>query len=114
MSEGQRTHYCTHLQLEKLLRLQPRAGQFSNVDHPFFVLALQVNELWLKQLILEIGSLIAVLDADNVGRGIWLAQRAAQISTLLIESTRILESVAAPDFIAMRSMRISRAIRRAL
>lgn len=96
------THYCDYLRLNELLRLQPEDDAVHHPDEHLFVVTHQTFELWFKQILFDLPRIIAALDADDVGLGIWLARRIAQISALFTPMVQILESMAPSDFFAFR------------
>lgn len=98
----QQTHYCTYLRLPELLRLQPTGDELQHPDEHLFVSVHQTFEIWFKQILFELQRIIAALDGDDVGLGIWLTQRVTQIAALFGPMIRILESMAPSDFFAFR------------
>ncbi len=103
VNDPHQTHYCTYLQLQNLLTLQPTADNVGHPDEHLFVIVHQVFELWFKQLRWDIPRLISALEQDNVGLATWLMQRSIAITRLFTPVMRMLDTMAPTDFYEFRA-----------
>ncbi len=105
-------HYHSYLQLDKILDAQHlRSAELD--DNPaheetLFIIVHQVYELWFKQLIHELGSVIQMfeeqrVDERNLGVAIGRLNRMIEIIKLLIEQIRVLETMTPLDFLDFRN-----------
>jgi tryptophan 2,3-dioxygenase len=97
------THYCSYLQLDHLLAIQPTPETARHADEHLFVIVHQVHELWFKQLRWDIPRLIAALQSDNITVATWLMQRAVAIAKQFTPTMRMLDTLAPADFYEFRA-----------
>jgi tryptophan 2,3-dioxygenase len=103
-------HYSDYLGLEKLLSAQnPRSAQYGKLVHDemLFITVHQAYELWFKQILFELDSVIKVFSEPSVDdREIALAvshlQRIVEIQKLIIGQIDILETMTPMDFLEFR------------
>ncbi|MCB2205661.1 tryptophan 2,3-dioxygenase [bacterium] len=103
-------YYTDYLQLDALLNAQDRKseeyGQPAH-DEMLFIIVHQAYELWFKQILFEVDSVITLLSADHVDEkniGICVArlERVIEIQKVLIDQLRILETMTPLDFLDFR------------
>ena len=104
--------YSEYLQLERLLGSQAlksvEQGKPAH-DEMLFVIVHQAYELWFKQILHELDSVMALFRADSVDeRSIGVAVsrllRIVEIQRLLIDQLRILETMTPLDFLDFRDL----------
>ncbi len=105
-------HYHNYLQLDKILSAQTlrSAGLEENPAHDemLFIVIHQVYELWFKQLMHELGSVLDLfgkhrVDERNIGTAVARLDRIVEILNLLIQQIRVLETMTPLDFLDFRS-----------
>jgi len=105
-------HYHAYLQLDKILDAQhPRSAELD--DNPaheetLFIIIHQVYELWFKQMMHELESVIDMfeqeqVDERNLGTAIGRLNRVKEILKLLIQQIRVLETMTPLDFLDFRN-----------
>ncbi|MEE9374614.1 MAG: tryptophan 2,3-dioxygenase family protein [Saprospiraceae bacterium] len=103
-------HYQQYLGLDKLLNTQVlRSEQLGKPAHEemLFIITHQVYELWFKQIIHELDSVIKMfseerLDENNLGNVIARLDRVERIMQLLIDQIGVMESMTPLDFLDFR------------
>lgn len=103
VNHPEQTHYCSYLQLDELLRLQPTPEQVRHPDEHLFVVTHQSFELWFAQLRWDLPRVIDALDRDDVGFATWLVNRCTAITRMFAPMMRALESMTPTDFYAFRA-----------
>ena len=105
-------YYADYLQLNKLLSSQSlqsvKAARPAH-DEMLFIIMHQVYELWFKQILHELDSIIGVFGMEYVHEkqiGIAVARlgRITEIQKLLIDQLRVLETMTALDFLEFRDL----------
>lgn len=105
-------HYKSYLGLEKILDAQhPRSGESGQKpahEETLFIIVHQSYELWFKQIIHELESVIdmfddATVDERNIGAAVDRLHRVSKIFRLLIEHIHIMETMTPMDFLDFRS-----------
>jgi tryptophan 2,3-dioxygenase len=104
--------YGEYLRLAELLGAQrPKSREHGREAHDemLFIVVHQAYELWFKQILHELGSVLAPFRADSVDeRSIGVAvsrlQRVVEIQKLLIDQLRVLETMTPLDFLDFRDM----------
>lgn len=105
-------YYSDYLQLHKLLDSQHTESAkhgFHAHDEMLFIIVHQVYELWFKQILYEMDSIINIfhqkyVDERNVGIAVRRLHRIAEIQKLLIDELRVLETMTALDFLEFRDV----------
>lgn len=104
-------HYQNYLGLDKLLGAQNlRSVELEEEpahDEMLFIITHQSYELWFKQILHELESVIDMfqsgkVDEHNLGTAIARLNRVVKILQLLIEHIRIMETMTALDFLDFR------------
>ena len=105
-------YYHDYLQLNKILDsqklLSSEYGQEAH-DEMLFIIIHQVYELWFKQLLHELDSILAAFDRDvvqesHIGIAISRINRIIEIQKLLVNQISILETMTAMDFLEFRDL----------
>ncbi|HET6272517.1 MAG TPA: tryptophan 2,3-dioxygenase family protein [Bacteroidota bacterium] len=105
-------YYADYLHLEKLLSIQSLKSDEHNRhahDEMLFIIVHQVYELWFKQILHELNSVIETfakdyVDEKNVGTAVLRLGRITEIQKLLIDQLRVLETMTALDFLEFRDL----------
>ena len=105
-------YYGDYLQLEKILSAQAlesaKQGKPTH-DEMLFIITHQAYELWFKQIIFELDSIIDVFDDPivedkNMGRVIHRLSRVKTIQRVLIQQIDIIETITPLDFLDFRDL----------
>ena len=104
-------HYNEYLDLDKILDAQTplsKAGNNEAHEEMLFIIIHQTYELWFKQIIHEIDSVMALLsrqkmDEENVGLVVGRFDRVNKILEVLVKQLDILETMTALDFLDFRN-----------
>ncbi len=104
-------HYASYLQLDKLLQAQsPRSKELGQEAHEemLFIIIHQVYELWFKQIVHEIDSVMLMfktnnVDEKNIDEAVLRIERVNEIIKLLIEQIKVLETMTPIDFLEFRA-----------
>ncbi len=104
------THYSDYLQLGKLLDSQhPRSGKDGEAAHDemLFIIIHQAYELWFKQILHEVGSVLPLfkkktLDEARMGFIVARLERVVEIQRILVDQLTILETMTPLDFLDFR------------
>ncbi|MEL6864158.1 MAG: tryptophan 2,3-dioxygenase family protein [Bacteroidota bacterium] len=105
-------HYHSYLELDQLLGAQNlRSEQLEETpahDEMLFIITHQVYELWFKQILHEIGSVIDMfkglkVDERNMGTAISRLNRVEEIQKLLVQQIRVMETMTPLDFLDFRN-----------
>lgn len=111
MKEIKPVHYHEYLQLDKILNAQDlESSKYGKPAHEetLFIIIHQVYELWFKQIIHELDSLIDAFNTDNVDEksiGVVVARlnRVIEIQKILIDQLKVLETMTPLDFLEFRN-----------
>ncbi len=103
-------YYADYLQIDRLLSSQaPKSAEHGEPAHDetLFIIVHQVYELWFKQIIHELGSVIDLFASDyvdekNIGVAVSRLHRVTEIQKLLIDQIRVLETMTPLDFLEFR------------
>ena len=105
-------HYQSYIALEQLLSAQnPRSAEMESGEaheEMLFIIVHQSYEIWFKQIIHELESVIDmfnkdVVDEKNIGTAIARLNRVIQIFKLLVDHIPIMESMTPLDFLYFRN-----------
>ncbi|MCB0361442.1 MAG: tryptophan 2,3-dioxygenase [Bdellovibrionales bacterium] len=102
--------YHDYLKLDDILKAQSlRSEEFGNAAHDemLFIITHQTYELWFKQILYEIDSVITIFSSDrvreeNMGLAVSRLQRVIEIQKILIDQIRIMETMTPLDFLDFR------------
>jgi len=105
-------HYHSYLELDKILSAQTLRSEEldENPAHEemLFIIIHQAYELWFKQIMHEIDSVIELFDIKNVdernlGTAISRLERVVEILKLTVQQVRVLETMTPLDFLDFRN-----------
>lgn len=107
-------YYADYLHLEKLLNSQlPKSDEYGQHAHDemLFIIVHQAYELWFKQIIHELDSILEIFEKDividkNIGIAVARLRRITTIQTVLIDQLNILETMTPLDFLDFRDFLI--------
>jgi tryptophan 2,3-dioxygenase len=113
MEEG--VYYSDYLQLDKILGAQQlesdKAGRDHAHDEMLFIVIHQSYELWFKQILYEVGSVMDVLSQPNIhdsSPDLFVVnhrlKRVGTILHMLVDKINILETMTPLDFLDFRNM----------
>jgi len=106
--------YAAYLRLDLVLASQsPKSVEYGRPAHDemLFIVVHQVYELWFKQVLHELDSVLMLfrqdsVDERNIGVAISRLDRITEIQKLLIEQLRVLQTMTPLDFLDFRDMLI--------
>lgn len=104
-------HYSSYLGLDKVLQAQnPRSAELGNEAHEemLFIIIHQVYELWFKQILHEVDSVMELfrsnnVDEKNIDVAVLRLERVNEILRLLIQQIKVLETMTPLDFLDFRA-----------
>jgi tryptophan 2,3-dioxygenase len=104
--------YGEYLKLDSLLAGQsPRSAELGRPAHDemLFIVVHQVYELWFKQILHELDSLLGLfrqesVDERSIGVAVSRLQRIVEIEKILIDQLHVLETMTPLDFLDFRDM----------
>jgi tryptophan 2,3-dioxygenase len=104
------THYHSYLQLQKVLDAQhPKSAEAGTAAHDemLFIIIHQAYELWFKQIIHELHSVVDIMsneyvDERNLHKVEHRLNRVIEIQELLIQQIRVLETLSPLEFLEFR------------
>jgi len=107
-------YYGDYLKLKDLLSSQnPESKKAGNESHDetLFIIVHQVYELWFKQIIHELNSIIKIFDNSNVNesevsKSQSRLERIIKIQKILIDQLDVMESMSPMDFLEFRDLLI--------
>ena len=98
----QRLTYGGYLKVSELTSLQQLLSDPPQHDELLFIIIHQVHELWFKQLLHEIDSIIELLNRDEVLWSHRLLRRCIEIQRVLVSQVAVLETMTPMDFLEFR------------
>lgn len=111
--EGKYTtiHYHNYLELDKIINAQTlRSAELETPAHEemLFIIVHQAYELWFKQVVHEISSVVDMfknnfVDEKNLGIAVGRLDRVSEILKLLIQQINVLETMTPLDFLDFRN-----------
>lgn len=97
-----RLTYGGYLKVRELIGLQQLKSDPMHHDETLFIIIHQVYELWFKQLLHELDTIIKRLNRDEPLEAHRLLRRCIEIERLLISQVSVLETMTPTDFMAFR------------
>jgi tryptophan 2,3-dioxygenase len=94
--------YAGYLKVRELIALQGLLSDPPQHDETLFIIIHQVFELWFKQLLHELDTIIERLDRDETLAAHRLLRRCIEIERVLVNQVGILETMTPMDFLAFR------------
>ncbi len=107
-------NYHDYLQIDKLLNAQKLASETQGKpahDEMLFIIVHQVYELWFKQILTEVDSVLKIFGGNRVDESLMdlivsRLQRVVEIQKLLIDQIRVMETMTPLDFLEFRDLLI--------
>ncbi len=111
-TEKKTVHYPSYLQLDKILTAQVRESELQNApahDEMLFIITHQTFELWFKQVMVELETIIDYFNQEyvhetNVAISLKRLERVNKIFDLITQQFAIIETMTALDFMDFRDM----------
>jgi tryptophan 2,3-dioxygenase len=100
--DEQRLTYGGYLRVRDLIGLQQLRSDPAQHDETLFIIIHQVYELWFKQLLHELDTIIEKLNSDETLVAHRLLRRCIEIERLLVSQVGVLETMTPTDFLAFR------------
>ncbi|MDC1068726.1 tryptophan 2,3-dioxygenase family protein [Candidatus Kapabacteria bacterium] len=105
-------HYSNYLQLEKITNAQKlRSEELDQPAHDemLFIIIHQVYELWFKQIIHELKSIMDLLrpeivDEKDIGKCVHRFSRITEIQNVMIAQIKVIETLTPLDFLDFRNL----------
>ena len=95
--------YGSYLKVDELLQLQQFESNPPMHDELLFITIHQAYELWFKQILFELDSVVERLKMFDIYEARRLVQRVVEIEKLLVNQIHILETMMPRDFASFRS-----------
>lgn len=113
--EHKPVYYGEYLQLDKIIDAQQpesfKAGKAPAHDEMLFIIIHQAYELWFKQILFEVDSVIDIMSREKVNDNspemqtvVHRMQRVATILRVIVQQIDILETMTPMDFLDFRDM----------
>lgn len=103
MSKTEALTYQNYLQVGRLLRLQKTLSKPTEHDEIMFIVLHQAFELWFKVILHEMEDVYRLMISGDVREATRLLNRVLEIERLLVQQTRIIESMRPTDFLKFRN-----------
>jgi tryptophan 2,3-dioxygenase len=97
-----RLTYGGYLKVRELISLQHLLSDPPQHDEMLFIIIHQVYELWFKELLHELDTIIERLNADQPLAAHRLVRRCIEIERVLVDQIAVLETMMPTDFLAFR------------
>jgi tryptophan 2,3-dioxygenase len=93
-----RITYASYLHIPELVALQTPTEDPSTGGEMLFIIGQQVQELWFKQILFDLSTVIRCCENRDIPRATLLMQRVNRITHALSTETEILETLAPHEF----------------
>jgi len=100
--DEQRLTYGGYLKINELISLQNLHSDPPHHDETLFIIIHQVYELWFKQMLHEIDTIVEHLNRDEPLSSHRLLRRCIEIQRVLVSQVAVLETMTPMDFLAFR------------
>jgi len=97
-----RLTYGGYLKVREMISLQNLLSDPPQHDEMLFIIIHQVYELWFKELLHELDTIIERLDSDQPLAAHRLVRRCIEIERVLVDQIAVLETMMPTDFLAFR------------
>jgi tryptophan 2,3-dioxygenase len=97
-----RLTYGGYLKVRELISLQHLLSDPPQHDEMLFIIIHQVYELWFKELLHELDTIIERLNSDQPLAAHRLVRRCIEIERVLVDQIAVLETMMPTDFLAFR------------
>ncbi len=94
--------YQEYLRIPELLELQTPRSEPAAHDELLFIVIHQAFELWFKQMLHEMESVIRAMDKGRILRAHHFMSRVVKIMRLLVQQINIIETMATAEFLLFR------------
>jgi tryptophan 2,3-dioxygenase len=94
--------YGGYLKINDLISLQQLRSDPPQHDETLFIIIHQVYELWFKQMLHELDTIVEKLDNNDALGAIRLIRRCIEIQRVLVNQVAILETMTPMDFLLFR------------
>ena len=94
--------YGGYLKINELVNLQHLQSDPPQHDETLFIIIHQVYELWFKQLLHELDTIVKKLDNNDALGAIRLLRRCIEIEHVLVNQIAVLETMTPMDFLLFR------------
>jgi tryptophan 2,3-dioxygenase len=101
-SREPRLTYGGYLKVRELISLQQLHSDSGHHDETLFIIIHQVYELWFKQLLHEVDTIIEHLNRGEPLSGHRLVRRCIEIERVLVNQIAVLETMTPMDFLVFR------------
>ncbi|HYU17002.1 MAG TPA: tryptophan 2,3-dioxygenase family protein [Candidatus Acidoferrum sp.] len=98
-----RTEYERYLRTPELLGLQKPPDRRSHPDELLFQSVHQVEEIWMKLIVHELGEAVVSLDADLFAHARHSVDRACRVEILLEQQLKLFETMLPSAYLAIRA-----------
>jgi tryptophan 2,3-dioxygenase len=98
-----KTEYERYLRTPELLALQKVPEARSHPDELLFQSVHQVEEIWMKLMVHELGEAVVALDADAFAAARHSVDRACRVEVLLEQQLRLFETMLPSAYLAIRA-----------
>ena len=113
--EHKPVYYGEYLQLDKIIGAQDpesfKEGRIAAHDEMLFIIIHQAYELWFKQVLFEVGSVIEIMNKPSINDNssdletvVHRLKRVTTILKVLVQQIDILETMTPMDFLEFRDM----------
>lgn len=102
------TDYEKYIRTEELLSLQKPVSACANEEEPLFQVMHQAAELWMKQILFEVGRICRFMDEDKPWESSRLFHRVAIVWHLLARQIEITETMPPADYHTIRITSLGR------
>lgn len=96
--------YGSYLCVPQLTKLQRPLAQPAVRGEMFFIIGQQVQELWFKQILYDVGEVIRLIDEDALFDAARLLDRINRIMAVLSAETELLQTLPPAEFKSFRPM----------
>lgn len=103
-----KTDYEKYIRTEELLALQKTANEIVNPHELLFQVTHQAAELWMKEILFELGLACDWMEKDELHQASVLLRRCAAILGNLAGSIEVLETMAPADYHIIRTQALGR------
>jgi tryptophan 2,3-dioxygenase len=100
--DRRRLTYSGYLKIPELTSLQKLLSDPPQHDEMLFIIIHQIYELWFKELLHELDTIIEQLARDDVLAAHRLLRRCIEIERVLVSQVAVLETMTPMDFLAFR------------
>ena len=97
-----RLSYGDYLRINELTSLQQLLSEPAQHDEMLFIIIHQVYELWFKEMLHELDSIVRLLLGRDALRATRLLRRCIEIEEVLVYQVGVLETMTPMDFLAFR------------